>query len=166
MCYYNQVQEPALANRSYSRCVDDFTRSAILAYECGYNERSLQEQVAEALANGDSGLRPGAAEGFDSAACVAATALVWLTLMLSPRTVQRWATASPLSDETLAAWKGFVGMIVHAYFERRMAWYPVDRLSMEMAAMGQPAEAPDLVAERARLVFTTLERVHPQFPSD
>ena len=44
--------------------------------------------------------------------------------------------------------------------------YPIDRLCTEVALSsdGEP-EAPDLVAERARLVFTTLERVHPQFPS-
>jgi hypothetical protein len=44
--------------------------------------------------------------------------------------------------------------------------YPIDRLSTEIAlSSGRDPEAPDIVAERARLVFTVMERVCPQFPS-
>ena len=39
--------------------------------------------------------------------------------------------------------------------------FSIDRLSMEVAAMGKQPEAPDVVAERARLVFTTLVSPSP-----
>eukprot|EP00197_Chlamydomonas_leiostraca_P005747 CAMPEP_0202874756 /NCGR_PEP_ID=MMETSP1391-20130828/25981_1 /ASSEMBLY_ACC=CAM_ASM_000867 /TAXON_ID=1034604 /ORGANISM="Chlamydomonas leiostraca, Strain SAG 11-49" /LENGTH=59 /DNA_ID=CAMNT_0049556271 /DNA_START=20 /DNA_END=199 /DNA_ORIENTATION=- len=57
-------------------------------------------------------------------------------------------------------------MIVRAYFEQRVAWFPIDRLALEMAAVQGRSEAPHLVAERARLVFGVLEEVYPQFPQD
>lgn len=69
----------------------------------------------------------------------------------------------PMTDRTRLKWAGFVGLICNAYFERRMASYPVDRLSMELAAVGR-LERPDVVAEFSRLVFDTLHHVAPQFP--
>ena len=39
-------------------------------------------------------------------------------------------------------------------------------LQMELAAVVGRAEAPDFVAEKARLVYTVLELEYPQFPSD
>lgn len=50
--YYHQVQEPALANRRYSGAVADFTTSCILAYECGYSEDSLREQLQQVCVPG------------------------------------------------------------------------------------------------------------------
>jgi hypothetical protein len=35
----------------------------------------------------------------------------------------------------MTLWKGFVSLILGAYFEKRMAWFPVDRLQMEVSAM-------------------------------
>lgn len=40
----------------------------------------------------------------------------------------------PVTDATLNLWRGFVSLILTAYFERRMAWYPVDRLQTEVSA--------------------------------
>lgn len=51
------------------------------------------------------------------------------------------------------------------YFERRMSWFPLERLQLERAFTTGQAERPDVVAESARIVFTTLEVIAPQFPS-
>ncbi len=32
-----------------------------------------------------------------------------------------------VTDGTMYLWKGFVSLILGAYFEKRMAWYPVVR---------------------------------------
>ena len=40
-----------------------------------------------------------------------------------------------MSEATLKLWRGFVSLILSAYFEKRMAWFPVDRLQMEVSAM-------------------------------
>lgn len=42
---------------------------------------------------------------------------------------------SAVSDATLARWRGFVGMIVTGYFEQRMAWFPLERLTLELSAV-------------------------------
>ena len=34
---------------------------------------------------------------------------------------------NPVTDGTMLSWKGFVSLILGAYFEKRMAWYPVVR---------------------------------------
>ncbi|KXZ42760.1 hypothetical protein GPECTOR_120g427 [Gonium pectorale] len=158
---YYVVQNPALANQLYSKAVQEFTESAVLAYECGHNEQDVDEQL---------GLLPEEElrrlKGFDAAECLALVCLVWITLMLSPRTVRRWATASAVSEPTLKQWRGFVAMIVNGYFERRMAWFPIDRLQLELSAVQGRSLPPDLVAERARIVYTTLEQVYPQFAKD
>ncbi|PNH06887.1 hypothetical protein TSOC_006682, partial [Tetrabaena socialis] len=146
---------PALANTLYSKAMEDFTASAVLAYECGHHELDVGEQLGRLPREELQRL-----EGFDPAECVALVCLVWITLMLSPPSVKRWATVPAVSGPTLAQWRGFVAMIVDGYFERRMAWFPLDRLQLELAAV------QELVAERARVVYTTLEQVCPQFPKD
>ena len=40
------------------------------------------------------------------------------------------------------------------------------RLQLELSTMVGRVEAPDIVAEKARLVYTVLELQYPQFPSD
>jgi hypothetical protein len=69
----------------------------------------------------------------------------------------------PVSDRTKRRWVGFVRLICNAYFDKRMASYPVDRLQLELAAGGRVAR-PDAVAEWSRLVFDTLNHVAAQFP--
>ena len=54
--FYFQVQHPALAGRPYSGAIADFTDRAILAYECGYSEVDLREQLEHTLLAGASGL--------------------------------------------------------------------------------------------------------------
>lgn len=46
-----------------------------------------------------------------------------------------------------------------------MSWFPIERLQLERAFTTGQAERPDVVAESARIVFTTLEVIAPQFPS-
>lgn len=36
-------------------------------------------------------------------------------------------TGDAVTDGTMYLWKGFVSLILGAYFEKRMAWYPVVR---------------------------------------
>lgn len=76
------------------------------------------------------------------------------------------AADNPVTDDTLKEWSGFVSMIVDGYFNRRMAWFPIDRLQMELLAVQGLSAAPHDVAEWARIVYTVLEKVHPQFPSE
>lgn len=73
---------------------------------------------------------------------------------------------NPVTDDTIKDWSGFVSMIVDGYFNRRMAWFPIDRLQMELLAVQDLAVQPHDVAEWARIVYTVLEKVHPQFPSE
>lgn len=73
--------------------------------------------------------------------------------------------AKPVSDATLASWKGFVTLIVNGYMKQRLAWFPIDRLQMEITAVTGRTERPHDVAEWARIVQTTLTQVAPQFPS-
>ncbi|GLI61152.1 hypothetical protein VaNZ11_003436, partial [Volvox africanus] len=174
---YYIVQNPALANQLYSKAVQEFTEIAVLAYECGHNEADVDEQLGQ-LSEDDlrqfkgtppitcPSARPGPRQDFDAAECLAMVCLVWITLMLSPQSVKRWATTAAVSESTLTQWRGFVAMIVNGYFERRMAWFPLDRLQLELSAVQGRSLAPELVAERARVVYTTLEQVYPQFAKD
>lgn len=73
--------------------------------------------------------------------------------------------AKPVSEATLASWKGFVTLIVNGYMRQRLAWFPIDRLQMEITAVTGRTERPHNVAEWARIVHTTLAQVAPQFPS-
>ena len=182
--HFRAVQYPAQSNKTYSCALKDFAESAILAYECGYTEEGLAKDIQTLL---DTSTLGGAVQGeermLENAAlgcnneivfsndalevrsCMEFLTIVWITLMLSHRSVVRWGTEKAISDESLQEWKGFVSMIVTAYFEKRWAWYPIDRLQMEMSLVTGRSERPALVAERARMVYTTLERVAPQFPS-
>ena len=75
------------------------------------------------------------------------------------------SAAKPVSESTLKSWQGFVSLIVKGYMEKRWAWFPIDRLQMELTAVTGRTERPHVVAEWARVVHTTLEQVAPQFPS-
>ncbi|KAF5836588.1 hypothetical protein DUNSADRAFT_5705 [Dunaliella salina] len=162
--YYNEVQHPARANRRYSLCISDFVNEAIQAFACGFNEVQLEKEVAASVKKQQED-NPGSMQDFDQEDCIRCIMIVWTTLVISPKTVRRWAIEKPISDATFKLWRGFCTMIVSAYFERRMAWFPIDRLSMELAASQDLVETHDRVAERARIVFTVLETVYPQFPS-
>lgn len=73
--------------------------------------------------------------------------------------------AKPVSEATLASWKGFVTLIVNGYMKQRLAWFPIDKLQLEVTAVTGRTERPHDVAEWARIVHTTLTQVAPQFPS-
>jgi len=181
--HFRAVQYPAQSNKTYSCALNDFAESAILAYECGYTEEGLAKDIQILLDSSalgevvqgrgqileDAALRCGdelfGKDDLEVRSCMEFLTIVWITLMLSHRSVVRWSTEKAISDESLNAWQGFVSMIVTAYFEKRWAWYPIDRLQMELSVVTGRSERPALVAERARMVYTTLERVAPQFPS-
>ena len=55
--------------------------------------------------------------------------------------------------------------MVIAYFEKGMIWIPIERLQLEQTAVNGKAESTERIAEKERIVFTTLETVAPQFPS-
>ncbi|MEW5305164.1 MAG: hypothetical protein WDW38_002053 [Sanguina aurantia] len=80
--------------------------------------------------------------------------------------IVRWSTSEAVGASDMGQWRGFCSHIVNAYFEKRMAWYPLDRLQLELAAHGRGHEAREVIAERARLVYTVLEHVCPQFAAD
>lgn len=160
---YHEVQHPALSNRTYSRAVMEFTEVAVLAYECGYSEEGLLPEL-KACAEGLD-VEPSSKLDLEGN-CLLCTSIVWVTLMLSPKTVQRWSAGKAVSEETFQLWFGFVSMIVDAYFNKRMAWYPIERLQLELSAHMGRLEHHEIVAEWARIVYTTLNRIYPQFPSD
>lgn len=161
---FYQVQEPGLFNKSYSQALVRFVDTAILAYECGMNEDSLRHELAvykEAMEQQVA--PPGMALNEDG--CMLAAKIVWVTLMEAGG-VRRWAAYNPVTDDTLAQWSGFVAMIVDGYLQRRMAWYPVERLQLELSVT-QDLQAPAHdVAEWARIVYTVLAKVAPQLSGD
>ena len=69
----------------------------------------------------------------------------------------------PVSAETLAEWQGFVRMILTGWFDKRIAWYPVPQLQMEVSAVLGMQEPPHVVAEWLRIVRGVLDVVAPQF---
>ena len=95
--------------------------------------------------------------------------LVWLALTNTNeymRVKKRWSTTEAVSKDFEHRWSGFVKLITNAYFVKRMAWFPLDRLQLEQMASCSKADSPSIVAERARIVFTTLRLIAPQFPKD
>ncbi|KAK9794966.1 hypothetical protein WJX73_008481 [Symbiochloris irregularis] len=158
------VQQPARHNTPYKSALKAFAGSAILAYECGYSEDGFQKQFEHELQHLPAGT-PLHLEAFDMDRCRFLLSLIWITIMLAPkRTVMRWSQGSPVEDSTLATWKGFVGMIVRGWFEKRWSWYPIERLQLELRMTSGKAVHPAVVSEWAGVVFATLESVAPQFP--
>jgi len=156
---YRNVRQPALKNMRYSVAVQEFVQTSIIAFECGHSQESLRGMLP-APGSEDS---PFAGEE-DADIFYDMIAVPWLTLSMIPKsTVKRWSEMPAVSDDSVKQWKGFVEMIVTAYYEKRWAWYPLEPLQMEVMASGRK-HAPKLdVAEMARLVYRTLECTAPQF---
>lgn len=57
-------------------------------------------------------------------------------------------------------------MTCRRYFEKRWAYYPIDRLQMEISLVTGRLETPSTVAEWSRLVYSALEHVAPQWPTE
>lgn len=158
---YFALQQPAILNIRYSDAVKNFAQAAVTAYECGYSEDTLRQELQQATAL----LNPtDSVKTIDQEDCLLCVCMVWMTLVMSKST-RRWSTAKPVSESTLKSWQGFVSLIVQGYMEKRWAWFPIDRLQMELTAVTGRTERPHVVAEWARVVHTTLEQVAPQFPS-
>lgn len=135
-----------------------FTRSAGRRLHCVC---MLDRAAALCQALGHSG-HPAASATHPS--CTCASLECSLTALLRPFAAP--AADNPVTDDTIKDWAGFVSMIADGYFNRRMAWFPIDRLQMELLAVQGLAAPPHDVAEWARIVYTVLEKVHPQFPSE
>ncbi len=59
----------------------------------------------------------------------------------------------------------FFLFLVSSHFSLRLArWFPIEKLQLEQSLSLGKADPPAIVAERARIVFTTLQMVAPQFP--
>jgi hypothetical protein len=84
--YYAQQEDMQSVSASDGRAagMQEFTNVAILAYECGYTEDTVkQEMLAAPL------------QDVDLDECLLYTMVVWITLTLTPsRTVVRWATGA------------------------------------------------------------------------
>lgn len=158
---FGAVQNPNSHGLTYSIALQEFISSAVLAYECGYDEaRVLDDLRASYLVRSKQG-----EERFEDSQCWKSISLVWVTLALCPARVKRWGNGPAVSERTIAYWRGFVGQIVNAYFERATTWLPVERLMVERRLSTGAAQRPELVAEHARMAFETLALVAPQFPS-
>lgn len=158
---YFALQHPATLNMRYSEAVKKFAETAVTAYECGYAEETLRQELTQAVEEPDASDR---VKGIDKEDCILCVCMVWMTLTMS-KSNRRWSTAKPVSEATLQSWKGFVTLIVNGYMKQRLAWFPIDRLQMEITAVTGRTERPHNVAEWARIVHTTLAQVAPQFPS-
>ncbi|QDZ22912.1 hypothetical protein HOP50_09g54610 [Chloropicon primus] len=146
---FDTLQNPAVHNVTYSGALNEFVRAAILAYECGCSHEVLRQ--AFAVEGGK--LEGGGEGGFEGYTEVG---LVWLSIRLSRVPDKRWSTGGAVDKEFEKRWLGFVKLIANAYFGKRMAWYPIDKLQLEQVVSCEKVDPPDIVAERARLVFTTL----------
>ncbi|KAK9833385.1 hypothetical protein WJX81_000536 [Elliptochloris bilobata] len=150
------MQDPAGHDTRYATALQNFTRSSILAFECNWSEASLERELA------------------DHPECSLFCCIIWLTLLQLPRkTVPHFQLPSSVvgagvtvSAETTAQWGGFVCLIVFAYLEKRWAWYNLERLQLEILVSSGRAVPPAAVAELAQLVYTTLNQVAPQWPSE
>ncbi|KAL3160118.1 hypothetical protein ABBQ32_010895 [Trebouxia sp. C0010 RCD-2024] len=158
---YFALQHPAVLNMRYSQAVKEFAEAAVTAYECGYAEDTLRQELARATEEPSTSDN---VKTIDKEDCLLCVCMVWMTLTMAKST-RRWSTAKPVSEATLASWKGFVTLIVNGYMRQRLAWFPIDRLQMEITAVTGRTERPHNVAEWARIVHTTLAQVAPQFPS-
>ena len=147
-------RQPIAAKTTYSIALRDFTHVAILGYECGLTEASFQQYLREEDRS--------ALEGKE---CLELVCLIWITLLLSHQSRTRWSMSDPVSIETLKRCRGFVELMVISYFDKGMVWIPIERLQLEQRAIDGSSESTERVAEKARIVFTTLETVAPQFPS-
>lgn len=146
------LRHPIVAKTTYSHAVREFTGAAILGYECGLTEASLRQFLQQQPV-------------VEVRECVEMVCLVWITLLLSHKAATRWSLSDPVSQDTLKRCQGFVELMVIAYFEKGMIWIPIERLQLEQTAVNGKAESTEHVAEKERIVFTTLETVAPQFPS-
>lgn len=76
-----------------------------------------------------------------------------------------FVTGPAVSERRRAQWSGFVSMIVDGYFKKRWAWYPIERLQLELRIAAGRQEAPADVAQWAGIVYATLHQSSPLFPS-
>jgi len=159
------MQKPAKHNISFTKALEDFTDKSVLAYECGYSESLVREEMG-VRAVPDSGDEERMAERLEAEECVLAVALIWITLgMLPKETSRRWSRGKAVEASTQECWEGFVRLIVKGYFEKRWAAYPIDTLQAEISLTTGRLERPSVVAEWSRLVYSTLQHTAPQWPS-
>jgi hypothetical protein len=160
-CSFDKLQNPARNNIRYSSALEEFVSAAVLAYECGCSH----EMLVEELSRDRKGTIQG--EGVEHYEGLTEVGLVFLVMKTNTKG-KRWSTAAAgtaaVSQEFEKRWLGFVKLISNAYFLKRMAWFPLDRLKLEQMASCGKVDPTEIVAERARIVFTALQMIAPQFP--
>eukprot|EP00884_Botryococcus_braunii_P003034 jgi/Botrbrau1/12731/Bobra.67_1s0091.2 len=163
------LQRPAAYNQQYSVALEEFTQMAVMAYECGISEDTLLLELRH-----QQGDISDPAHDAEVEMCLQDLAIVWLTLdaicsigesNMAAKSPTRWARGPAASDLRKAHWSGFVRMIVDGYFKKRWAWYPIDRLQLELRITAGRQEAPADVAQWAGIVYATLHKSSPLFPS-
>jgi hypothetical protein len=85
----------------------------ICAYECGFSEADVVRQLELLEQSGLEEVRrrlPAKADDFQACVCI-----VWLTLMMSHRSVKRWARSEAVSSSTKDLWQGFISAIVDGW---------------------------------------------------
>ena len=179
------VQAPARFSTRFADALRALADAGLEAYACGWTEGDVTRELVRAGSR-DPGaptdteasvayvalvwLTAEAAEAAAAAAVAgppppsSSSSSVSLPAPLSaPSSIRRpaagrWASTAALSPATEAAWAGFVGLIVEANLRKGWVWFPLDRLSTELAASrGGSPPPPAAVAEWARVVYATLE---------
>ena len=145
--HYDALCNPSGAGVTASQALKDLVDTCLDLFALGFDEDGL---LAEAQR-----LRPGDGTSQESGAGLAdCLALVFITLSSLPAaTVTRWSSAAPVSERSLARWRGFCLMIVNAYFTSGMAWFSVAKLQVEQSLSLGAAEPAPVVSERMMLVY-------------
>ena len=152
---YDALCNPSGAGVTANQALTDLVDTCLDLFALGFDEAGL---VAEAQR-----LRPGegtAQEASDLAGVAADSgladclALIFITLSSLPaETVTRWSAAAPVSERSLARWRGFCLLIVNAYFHSGMAWFSIAKLQVEQSLTLGAAEPAPVVAERMSIVY-------------
>ncbi|KAB1221818.1 hypothetical protein CJ030_MR2G025902 [Morella rubra] len=146
----------------------EFIRAGVNAYALGCTDEGLRKELNDMK---ESGVEIEAMQSYGGITslkskiilqevdeCILWLSIVFITILCTPqRTIVRWSSTPPVSDEVRLQWKGFCAIIANAYFMRGMAWLPVKTLQLEQMAVVGRAEEPSVVASRMRLAFSTLE---------
>ncbi|KAJ7522213.1 hypothetical protein O6H91_18G001800 [Diphasiastrum complanatum] len=155
-------------NGGFSNNLKEFITACVTAYAVGCTEGGLRKELLSAIqqcedsseemqSNRNIGLR------FKTTIqeveeCILWLSLVFITILCAPQpTIVRWSKTPAVSAEVQSQWRGFCAIIANAYYNRGMAWLPVNVLQLEQMAVHGHAEEASLVADRMRLVFATLE---------
>jgi hypothetical protein len=145
---YDALCNPSGAGVTASQALKDLVDTCLDLFALGFDEDGLLAEAHRLRPEDDSTLSE---SGAGLADCLA---LIFITLSSLPaETVTRWSSAAPVSERSLARWRGFCLMIVNAYLHSGMAWFSVAKLQVEQSLTLGAAEPAPVVAERMSLVY-------------